>query len=257
MRGGWHIFLLLITMALTDVSTARAQGWSPLDAAPAATRKISVVVDKGITRTRQLPVSLRPLRKAMIANRPLSEGDLRKLAERGDGLAALRYTKLLLDRGLAQNATGVAYFGAIAAGAGRISVLDDMIEALHLLQPGDLGPEELGRAIRTLYGHAWAGNTMALAALLDLNGKDRLLGEMSEKTRLRLLETGQRLADGRIELHMAMKLLAGGNRDKPTLTRADGYLLRAERMGDVTIKTMAANLRRNVTRDLENAQAQY
>lgn len=257
MRGGWKTYAFIVAMALTGVSAVSAQGWSPLDSAAPETRKISVVVDRGITRTSQLPASLRPLRKTMVANQPISEMDLRKLAERGDGLAAMRYAKILLAGGMEKNASDIAFFAAIAAGAGRVSTLDDMIDALRLLEPGDLPREKLGRAIRVLYGHAWAGNTMALAALIDLNGKDRLLGEMSEKTRLRLLETGQKLGDGRIELHLAMKLLAESQRDQSTLTRAEGYLMRAERMGDVTVRAMAANLRRNVTQDLQKQQAQY
>lgn len=246
MRGGWLIRLFSVLMALTGVSTASAQGWSPLDGASAESRKISVLVDRGVTRTSQLPSALRPLRKAMVGDAAIGEADLRKLAERRDGLAALRYTKILLARGMTENAAEIGYFASIAAGAGRVSTLDEMIAAMRRLEPGTVPKERLGQMIRVLYAHAWAGNTAALSALIDLNGADRLLGAMSDRTRARLLETGLKLGDGRIELHLAMKVLAGGARDAATLTRAEGYLMRAERMGDMAVRTMAENLRRNL-----------
>lgn len=245
MIGGWQKFLSITLAVLTLVSAANAQGRGPLPG-DAESRKISVVVDRGITHTNQLPSALRPLRKAMVAGSAMSDADLRRLAERGDGLAALRLTKRLMSHGLATNAEDIAYFASIAAGAGRVSTLDDMIAALYLLAPDQLPREKLRKTIRVLYAHAWAGNTRALGAVIDLNGPDQLFGAMSEKTRNKLLDKGRELGTGQIELRLAIKELSEAPDDATTRTRVAGYLIRAERMGDLAVQTIARNLRRRL-----------
>ncbi|MDA7430835.1 hypothetical protein PGB28_20430 [Primorskyibacter aestuariivivens] len=242
----------IIAAVLILVSAAHAQARGPLPGS-AESRKISVVVDRGITHTNQLPTSLRPLRKAMVGGAAMSDADLRTLAERGDGLAALRLTKRLKSDGLAENAVDIAFYASIAAGAGRVSTLDEMIEALYLLAPEQMPRERLRPVIGVLYAHAWAGNTRALGAVIDLNGRDQLFGEMSEKTRNRLLDMGRKLGTGQIELRLAMKELAENSGDAATRERVIGYLIRAERMGDLAVQAIAQNLRRTLG-DVPNAQ---
>lgn len=245
MTGGWHRILSAICAALTLIGAAHAQARGPLPGS-AESRKISVVVDRGITHTNQLPSRLRPIRKAMVGGAEMSDADLRSLAERGDGLAALWLTKRLVAEGLPEHKAEIAFLASIAAGAGRVSTLDEMIEALYLLQPGQLPRAKLRKVIRVLYAHAWAGNTRALGAVIDLNGPDRLFGAMSETTRDRLLATGRELGTGQIELRLALKLLTETPDDAAARTRALGYLIRAERMGDLAVRTMAQNLRRTL-----------
>ena len=58
-----------------------------------------------------------------------------------------------------------------------------------------------------LYPHAWAGNTLALEAVVAFNGEGLLFGPLSERTRLRILNEAQEHGDGRVEFGMAMALL--------------------------------------------------
>ena len=77
--------VLATVLAGTLASAGLAQPLT-LPAAPES-RRIAVVVDRGITHARQLPTAeLRRLRKAMVGNRPLRDADLKPFA----ALAALK-----------------------------------------------------------------------------------------------------------------------------------------------------------------------
>lgn len=201
-------------------------------------RQISVVVDRGITHTNQLPWSLRPLRKAMVGGAAMSIADLRTLADRKDSLAALKLVKLMRSGAMTETASDMAFYAAVAAGAGRKGMLDDMIAALYRLSPEVEPADRMSHYIRVLYGHAWAGNTQAQDALIALNGEDRLFGPMSDATRDRIVATG----GPRMVLSLALKDLARADLDEAGLVRVRGYLERAERNGDLAIRAMAQTL---------------
>ncbi|TNF21589.1 MAG: hypothetical protein EP318_06455 [Rhodobacteraceae bacterium] len=201
-------------------------------------RQISVVVDRGITHTNQLPWALRPLRKAMVGGAAMSLADLRKLADRGDSLAALKLVKAMRSGAMPESASDMAFYAAVAAGAGRRGMLGEMIAALYRLTPGTEPAERLSQSIRVLYGHAWAGNTRAQDALVALNGEGRLFGPMSDATREKILTSG----GARMVLSLAMTDLARKDLDEGGLMRVRGYLERAERNGDLAIRTMAQTL---------------
>ncbi|WP_303473413.1 hypothetical protein, partial [Marinovum sp. 1_MG-2023] len=65
----------------------------------------------------------------------MAEDDQPALANQKEGLAALKLTKILRQRGVAQNASDLAYYASIAAGAGRMGLLDDMIGAGYFVSP--------------------------------------------------------------------------------------------------------------------------
>ncbi|WP_130404205.1 hypothetical protein [Thalassococcus sp. S3] len=206
------------------------------------TRKISVVTDRGITQTKQLPsAALRQARRDMNAKKVVSDADLRKLADYKDGLAAQKYVALLVGRGLKQNASDVAYYASIAVGAGRVHALPEMVDAMRYLDPDSEPAARKRQLISVLYPHAWAGNSLALDAVVTFNGEGKLFGALSEKTRQRIL-THAEDGDGRIELRMALNLL-----DTPAPTRADleqakVYLGRAAKSKTLSVATTAANL---------------
>lgn len=232
--------VLAIVLAGTLASAGLAQSLT-LPAAPES-RRIAVVIDRGITHTRQLPTAdLRRLRKAMVGNRPLRDADLRRLAEAGDGLAALRMVKRLRPRGPAEHASDIAYYASIASGAGRQGLFDDFVAALYLLAPAREPKHRVSQYIRVLYPHAWAGNSLAQDALIALNGPGNLFGPMSEATRARIRQEG----GARMVLALAMKDLSRDDLDAAALTRVIGYLELAERTGDLPVRTMAQSLRRS------------
>ena len=123
---------------------------------PPGARQIAVVVDRGVHHTNQLPHSLRPLRKRMVGGAAMSTADLRQLAERKDSLAALRLVKRMRAGEMKQTPSDMAFYAAVAAGAGRKGMLDDMIDALYRLNPETEPKDRVSHYIRVLYGHATA-----------------------------------------------------------------------------------------------------
>lgn len=202
-------------------------------------RRISVAVDRGITHTNQLPAALQPLRKAMVGGRTVSVANLRRLADRKDSLAALKLVKLMRSGAAPGTTSDMAFYSAVAAGAGRKGMLDDMIGALYELDPATEPRARLSHYIRVLYGHAWAGNTMAQDAMIALNGEGRLFGPMGDATRARIVSAG----GPRLVLSLAIKDLARDDLSTGDLTRVIGYLDNVQRNGDIALQAMAASLR--------------
>lgn len=211
--------------------------------AAAETRRISVVVTPGLSGTDKLAdPALRTARKEMLADRPVSDADLRALADNQDGLAALKYVRRLMGQQPAASASDIAYYGSIAVSTGRIWPLADTLAAMRRLDPASEPKERLKLYLAVLYPHAWAGNTLALDAVIDLNGEGRLFGAMSESTRQRLIEQGRAAGDGRILLRLALNLLAETDRSPAEEALLAGYLAEAAAVKDLAVSTTAANL---------------
>lgn len=247
-----HRFLAHLALALgllmTGLPTVRpafAQALSLPLALPAAqeTRRISVVVTPGLTHTNKLAdPALRAARKEMLAGRAISDADLRALADNQDGLAALRYVRHLMAQQPAASASDIAYYGSIAVSTGRIWPLADTLAAMRRLDPAREPKERLRVYLAMLYPHAWAGNTLALDAVIDLNGEGRLFGAMSESTRKRLIAQGRAAGDGRILLRLALSLLAESDRSPAEEAQLAAYLAEAAAVKDLAVSTTAANL---------------
>jgi len=239
-----HAFLLrclvAATMVLMLATPIKAQGLSlgmPPDPEAA---QISVVTDKGLTKTKYLPTAaLRNARRALLAGERLDDATLRALADRRDGNAAWRLVKRLR----AQNAapSDIAHYAAVAAGQGRIHALDTMIDAMARLDPDTEPPARLRQLVGVLYAHAWAGNSLALDAVIAFNGEGRLLGPLSDATRARILKQAARL-DGRVELRLALDILAQDAPDAGDLARVRGYLDRAGQSKTLAVQTTAQNV---------------
>lgn len=209
------------------------------------TRQISVTVTPGLTKTRRLrSAALRRARVDMLAKKVVSDDNLRALADYGDGLAAQKYVRLLVarDKGQPEYASDIAYYGAIAVGTGRVWSLPDMIAAMHLLDAKTEPKDRVRKYISVLYPHAWAGNGMALDALLDFNGEGLLFGKLSDRTRQRILAQSEKNGGGRAELRLAINLMRNVNRSPEETELIRDYLRRAMTSGDLVVKTAASNL---------------
>jgi len=219
--------------------------------ADAASRQISVKVTPGLAHTRKLPTAaLRVARRTMLDGKDIGADDLRALADQNDGLAALKYTRLLVASGA--TASDIAYYGSIAVATGRVWVLPDTVAAMRRLDPGAESAARKNAYVAMLYPHAWAGNGLALDAVIDLNGEGRLFGPMSDATRLRILEQGEANGDGRAALRLALTLLqarpptasgpdaSGRNAADDALLR--DYLERAMAGSNLEVRATAANL---------------
>ncbi|MEM8870986.1 MAG: hypothetical protein AAF848_15075 [Pseudomonadota bacterium] len=232
---------LFVLLAATLTSGAVAQSL-PMTAEQRESRAISAVSIQKLRHTRHLPHRyLRVARKAMIAGLDIDDNDMARLGDHKDGLAAKRYAARLIARDPVAHASDIAYYSAIAAGTGRIYALDDMIAAMHHLDPVSEPWSRRHMLIKVLYSHAWAGNVMALDAVIAFNGEGTLFGPMSDATRARVLRHGA-VHDGRAELLLAMKLMARGDVRPPVLQQAMDYLQRGAESRDLTISTTSRNL---------------
>lgn len=241
-----RVVKLLLWLACATLPLA---GWAQ-DIAPHLTliappdradRQVSVVVRAGLASNYGLPEALALARTAMLAGHEISPGDLRALADRRDGLAAQRYVRLLLADPAA-TASDIAFYGSVAVSTGRVWTLPEAIAAMLQLDPAT-EPVERSRAyVAMLYPHAWAGNPLALDAVIDLNGKGRLFGALSEETRARIIAQDAVNGDGRAALRMALALLAQQplDADQSALVRA--YLTQAAAGDDLAVSVTATNL---------------
>ena len=212
----------------------------PADAAHA---QISVVVNKGLTRTLDLPTpALRSARQAMLDDKPVTPEALKALADHFDGLAAQKYVRYLLASVPGAAASDIAYYGTIAVRSGRVWTLPQVVEALHRIEPTTEPPARIKAYIAMLYPHAWAGNALALDAVIDLNGEGKLFGPMSAATQKRILAQADTAGDGRIPLRMALVLLQKPERTAAEMDQAKRYLTLAKASSNLEVQATAANL---------------
>ncbi|WP_226781750.1 hypothetical protein [Oceaniglobus trochenteri] len=238
----FRLTCLAAALALALGSGVGAQGLRLSMPPDPESSAISVVTDRGLTRTTQLPTSaLRAARRAMNRGARLDTATLRALADRGDGLAAWRLTKRLQAMGNDATPSDVAHYAAIAAGQGRVYALDDMIVAMRRLAPVGEPAARLDRLVRVLYAHAWAGNALALDAVIEFNGEGRLLGALSDATRDRIMAQAATM-DGRVELGLALNLLARAAPTPDEVAQARRYLARAAQSRKLAVMTTAQNV---------------
>lgn len=237
---------VLATVALPQTLWAQVQTYArPLTLLmppDPADRQISVVVTPGLASNAGLPDALKLARQAMLDGADIAPADLRALADRNDGLAALKYVRLLLTDPTA-TPSDIAFYGSIAAGTGRVWALPAAIDAMRLLDPVTEPVDRTRTYVRVLYPHAWAGNALALDALIDLNGDGRLFGALSEETRLKILTQDAVNGDGRGVMRMALALMSQPSRTPAEEALVDNYLTRAAAVtGNLAISVTATNL---------------
>ncbi|WP_108884670.1 hypothetical protein [Pseudoprimorskyibacter insulae] len=206
------------------------------------TREISVVTDEGLKSMARLPQNLKDARQAMFNDQIVDADDLKALADRGDTLAALHFVDVLKARGIENNPSDTAYYAAIAVGGGRVWALPEMVQAMHMLDPKTEPKARVNKYISVLYPHAWAGNTLALEAVMSFNGEGRLFGPLSSATKAKIDEQLETQTAGRFDLQRAVDILR-----KPTLTEAElgtarTLLERAQNSDHLAVATTAANL---------------
>jgi hypothetical protein len=206
-------------------------------------RQVAVVVTKGLISTKKLPTpALRDARKRMLANKPVTPVELRDLADHGDGLAAQKYQRYLVENIATSTASDIAYYGTVALGTGRVWALPAVVDALRRVDPATEPAERKKAYVAVLYPYAWAGNSLALDAVIDLNGTDKLFGEMSKATQDRIAAQGEKAGDGRVALRLAIALLQKPDRSKADVALAQHFLKRAQASDNLQVQATADNL---------------
>ena len=235
---------LLAAILALGLGSAHAQDLISLQIPPdPAHAQISVVVNKGLTRTLKLPTpALRDARQAMLDGKPVTPEALKALADHFDGLAAQKYVRYLLASVPDASASDIAYYGTIAISTGRVWSMPQVVEALHRIEPTTEPPARIKAYVAMLYPHAWAGNSLALDAVIELNGIGKLFGPMSAATQKRVLEQADKAGDGRVPLHLALVLLQQSSRTAAEMDQAKRYLTLAQSSNNLEIQTTAVNL---------------
>ncbi|GIT89606.1 hypothetical protein JANAI62_09090 [Jannaschia pagri] len=204
---------LFLSAALLAPPASALEDHVPLTIPPAAeTARISVEAVPSRRSMRGLTRAQRAGRQAMHEGGFVEPDMLRQLAERGDGLAAQRYVRVLQADPTA-SASDLAFYSALAVQTGRGKLLQQMLTAMDSLDPTTEPRDRVNRYIAALYPQAWAGNAVALDAVARFNGEGRLFGALSERTRDRLLTEMRALGDGRGQLGMAVGLLEDRAKD--------------------------------------------
>lgn len=200
---------------------------------------IGVAVSDGLRSMARVPTeALREARRAMQDGQDIAPGDLRALADLGDGLAAQRLVRLLQTTGGSDS--DVAHYAGVAVATGRIAALPAMVDAMGRLDPATEPPPRIAGLVAALYPQAWAGNPLALEAVVQLNGEGRLFGALSDATRARLVEMAESRGDGRLFLTMALH-------ETPAGAGFDDYIRRAAEGSNPMVRLAAETLLANRT----------
>jgi hypothetical protein len=156
----------------------------------------------------------------------------------------------LVDRGIAKNPSDIAYYGSFAVGTGKIFLLRDTIEAMRMLNPATEPQNRRDAYAAMLYPHAWAGNTLALDAVIEMNGEGRLFGPMSDETRAKIAEVGERLGGPRFALRQAVIYLQNRPLTPGDRAEARRSLTIAAQSDDLSVRVTAENLLRQLDAEL-------
>jgi hypothetical protein len=117
-----------------------------------------------------------------------------------------------------------------------------MIDAMRYIDPATEPEERIKRYIAVIYAHAWAGNSLALDAVIEFNGPGKLFGEMGNATRRRLEEQARLADNGRIELRLALRLLETESLSEREQDLVRGYLETVSKSEVLGMRAIALNL---------------
>ncbi len=161
--GKFMTILAALGMTLPLGAVAAPTPWQ-MFRADAVTR-VEFVFDNAVRRTNNLPTAaLRAARRQMLSGGYISGGDLRDLADHGDGLAAFRYAKLIEEKGAPDPTGGAAHYYAIAAYTGRAFAVRPL--ARLLMQDGSTYSESrLTHCLNAMTVQALSGNAVAATLL--------------------------------------------------------------------------------------------
>lgn len=207
-----------------------------------ASRLVSVTVRPGRATNAGLTDDLRFARTAMLEGQDISPVQLRALADLDDGLAAQKYVRYLLAQMPGASASDIAYYASVAVRTGRVWTLPDAVAAMRLLDPATEPPERIRAYVEMLYPHAWAGNSIALDAVIDLNGEGRLFGALSDATRAKILEADAAFGGGRATMRMALAILSQDRMSDTDRALARDYLTRSAAHDNLSVSVTATNL---------------
>jgi TPR repeat protein len=183
---------------------------------------------------------MKDLRRQMLAGTELSDVNLRRLADAGEGLAAARYAQRLEERGNAALLADIAHYYSVAVYVDRDFALPRLVAVLD--RNGlKLGPAR-SRSIReVLENQANKGNTVAASGLADLLLKGHPFGQDVPKAR-EMLQLAAEAGDAQASIRLALSFLQGAPDLPPDPEAARPALKLAAASSDPGVQSMAVTL---------------
>ncbi len=199
--------------------------------------------NQGVTRTDQLnSAQLQGIRKRMIGHRKVSYRELQLLADRGDGLAAL-YVAKRLSTNPAHNADTIHYY-TIACTTGRAGAVAPLARQLKSASNG-VSKVRLDQAEATLLQHAARRNPVAIDALVKFYAAGEPFGTNPQEAE-RLRREAAKGGDSKVALDLAIAMISEGLLDEDEKSEARRYLEIAEKSPELSVKTVAAAVLRQL-----------
>ncbi len=206
-----------------------------------APHRITVVMTPGITSWLQLPSEdLVQTRRDLAQGRFVSTTQLRRLADLGDGFAALRFAQRLEESG-ANNPADIAHYYGMAAATGRGGAIVNMIRHLDQIDPADVGPRRLGLLRGIVVAYANAGNSAAAEALIRYHWRQVPFGPLYDEVEAVLARLDGELG-AELSLRHAVAILQDRQRTKQDLLNVQTYLAAASQATSLETRLVAQNL---------------
>ncbi|MEM9845684.1 MAG: hypothetical protein AAF965_12860 [Pseudomonadota bacterium] len=206
-----------------------------------APHRITVVMTPGITSWLQLPSDdMVQTRRDLAQGRFVSTRQLRRLADLGDGFAALRFAQRLEESG-AVNPVDIAHYYGMAAATGRGGAIMNMIRYLDQIDPADVSPRRLSLLRSIVIAYANAGNSAAAEALVRYHWRQVPFGPLYDEVETVLARLDGELA-AELSLDHSVAILQDRQHTRDDLLDVQTYLARASQSTSLQTRLVAQNL---------------
>jgi hypothetical protein len=188
--------------------------------------------------------AIKSLRMRMVAGDALTYGELRRLADAGDGLAAFKVAQMLEAAQVADHQDEAVHYYALAARTGRGFAVPRLVAMLTSGKVA-LSDAQLANARDALIAQAKAGNPAAALAMSDMYLNDGPFGRDVTKG-LAYLNLSAKGGDAKSAMRLALMYLQGTADVPADRTLARVALKIAAASTDLGVRSMAENLLRTI-----------
>ncbi|MEJ6402668.1 hypothetical protein [Yoonia sp. 2307UL14-13] len=212
------------------------------DDEPIAPHRITVVMTPGITAWWQLPSDdLVEARRRLAQKGAVSTGQMRRLADLGDGFAALRFAQHLEKFATQPRAADIAHYYGVAAATGRGGAIVNMIRFLDQIDPTDVSPQRLALLKSIVVAYANAGNSAAADALVRYHWRQVPFGPLYDEVDVLLANLNGELA-AELSLDQSLAILQDHQHTRDDLVNVQAYLATARASESLQTRIVAQNL---------------
>lgn len=229
------------SLAIAALFTALIAGPALAEMEEIPPNRITIVMTPGITSWRQLPSrDLVDARRNLGQGRPVSNTQLRRLADLGDGFAALRYAQRLDEAGAARPVDVAHYYG-MAAATGRNGAIVHLIRWLDQVDPAAASPQRLAVLRGIVIAYAQAGNSVAAEALIRYHWRQVPFGPLYYEVEMVLASLDGELG-ATLSLDHSLAILQDRQHTPQDLVNVQSYLTTARQSTSLQTRLVAQNL---------------